>query len=133
MTMKEAVISVFENYANFSGRARRSEYWYFVLFDIVAPVAVLTALSLFGGSERLLGLVSSAYYLGTFIPRLALIWRRLHDINKSGPCFFWILFPVAGIIMFLIWMCREGTYGPNRYGPDPRESAFRAGKNPWEY
>ena len=71
----------------------------------------------------------SIYQLVVFLPGLAVMVRRLHDVGKSGWCYFWILLPIAGWIMILIWLCREGERRTNRFGPDPKapESA------PWEY
>ena len=84
MGFKEAIIKVFNNYANFSGRARRSEYWYFFLFTGLVT-GVLGAL---GGNpengRNIFTVLSSLFSLAVFIPNLAVIWRRLHDIGKSG-------------------------------------------------
>lgn len=133
MNMMQAVNSVFSNYANFSGRARRSEYWFFVLFNLIAPVAMGAVLAFFGRSEQTIARMAEVYSLVAFVPGLAVVWRRLHDIGKSGACCFWILFPIAGPIIFLVWMCREGTRGPNRFGPDPKGPyAGQPGREPWE-
>ena len=120
MTFKEAVTHVFQNYANFSGRARRSEYWYFTLFNMIV-VAALSALAAASGKGLAIifrGL-TSLVSLGMFIPGLAVCWRRLHDIGKSG---WWWLFgfvPVAGPVLLLVWTCTAGDAGPNEYGEVP--------------
>ena len=127
MTFKEAVTHVFENYANFSGRARRSEYWYFTLFSILVTTA-LSVLAAIGGDRLatvfrgLSGLVS----LAMFIPGLAVCWRRLHDIGKSGACWFLILIPLVGAIILLVWYCRDSEPGDNIYGPNPK-AVMRSG------
>ena len=64
--------------------------------------------------------LSSLYSLAVFVPGLAVAWRRLHDIGKSGANYFWIFLPVAGAIMLLVWYAREGDHGDNAYGPDPK-------------
>ena len=123
MGMKEAVISAFNNYVNFDGRARRSEYWYFVLFNMLvnAVFAVLISFCREGslGIRMFTGL-SGLYSLAVFLPGLALCWRRLHDIGKSGAYYFIAFIPLVGPILVLVWLCREGDAGDNAYGPDPK-------------
>lgn len=124
MTMKEAVTSVFNNYANFDGRARRSEYWYFMTFYVLIKFAfTLLLLIIDQGSalDRIVVGLNALFSLSMFIPRLAVIWRRLHDIGKSGANWCWAFVPLVGAIVLLVWFCREGDEGENRYGPDPRE------------
>lgn len=113
---------VFNNYANFNGRARRSEYWYFTLFStLLYMVAVGLSMAL-GGEENpfisfaIVGVVAVAL----FLPSLAVMIRRLHDTNRSG---WWILInfiPYLGGIVLLVFMCLDGTAGPNKYGEDPK-------------
>ncbi len=117
---------VFENYANFSGRARRSEYWYFVLGNIVfiAPLyllAVVAAVSDYPFVAGMLMLVTGLVALGIFLPGLAVAVRRLHDINKSGWYYLVSFIPFIGSIILLVWFCTEGTRGSNQYGPDPKQ------------
>jgi uncharacterized membrane protein YhaH (DUF805 family) len=118
MGFTEAITSGFRNYVNFSGRAVRSEFWYWVLFAILASiVAGLIDLALFGveGSSPINSLVG----LALFLPGLAVSVRRLHDLDRSG---WWILLgliPLVGIIILIIWYCQRGTVGVNRFGPDP--------------
>jgi uncharacterized membrane protein YhaH (DUF805 family) len=130
--MIQAVNSVFANYADFSGRARRSEYWYFVLFNMLAPMAISVVLAFLNCNDHAYELLVGIYSLVTFIPGLAVLVRRLHDVGRSGGCAFWILFPIAGPIMLLIWLCRDGERRTNRFGPDPKAPADR-GAAPWEY
>jgi uncharacterized membrane protein YhaH (DUF805 family) len=116
---------VFKNYANFQGRARRSEYWYYALFNVILilPLYVIamiglvsetTALSILGG----LGYI--VILLGTFIPSLAAVVRRLHDVGRSGWYYFIALIPIAGPIILLVWLFTEGNSGANEYGDDPK-------------
>lgn len=124
MGMREALRSVFNNYFNFDGRARRSEYWFFVLFNVLVDLAFVALLSIprqGGAAYRFLSGLASLYSLAVFIPGLALCWRRLHDIGKSGANYFWVFLPVVGPILLLVWYCREGDAGENAFGPDPKE------------
>ncbi|MBP4138017.1 DUF805 domain-containing protein [Flavobacterium geliluteum] len=118
---------VFENYANFKGRARRSEYWYFVLANALISVALII---LGGAIGRLFGdgitgvIVGYAFFLlytlATLIPSLGVVARRLHDVNKSGWFYFVSFIPLVGPIWILILFCTEGDAGSNQYGPDPK-------------
>ncbi len=122
MGMMDYVKKCFQNYANFNGRARRAEYWYFCLFNILISGA-LSLLSTVAGkgaiSSALTGL-ASLYSLATLVPGLAVAWRRLHDIGKSGGYWFFILIPIAGPIILLVWLATAGNAGDNAYGPDPK-------------
>ena len=117
MTFKQAVLSGFRNYADFSARAPRSEYWYWMLFlCIVSVVAGAVDGLLFGSSER--GPANTLTFLGLTIPGLAVGARRLHDIGRTG---WWQLLTLTlvGVILLVIWSLMRGTDGPNRFGPDP--------------
>lgn len=118
MGFMDAVKSVFGNYAAFSGRARRSEYWYFVLFNFL----VSFALGFIGGllGDNVSTVLSSIWSLVVLIPSLAVAWRRLHDIGKSGAYFLLILIPLIGAILLIVWFCQPGQPGDNQYGPDPK-------------
>ena len=70
------------------------------------------------GESAGVGLLTSIAQLAVFIPSLALIWRRLHDVEKSGAWFF-IIFTCVGVVPLIIWYVTKGTAGPNRFGPDP--------------
>ena len=113
MSFFEAVGVCFRKYAEFSGRARRREYWYFVLFNIIVS-GVLNILLGEGNA------ISAAYSLITLIPGIAVCWRRLHDIGKSGAWFFFGFVPLVGWIFMLIWLCRDSSSDFNNYGPNPK-------------
>ena len=124
MSFKDAIVSVFQNYVNFSGRARRSEYWYFVLFNFIVGF-VLGFLGRLVGGDSLFNpfqILSGLYSLAVLIPTLALCWRRLHDIGRSGGWYFIALVPLVGAILLLIWFCTDSQSGTNQYGPNPKES-----------
>ena len=114
---------VFENYANFNGRARRSEYWYYTLATILISV-ILRILEYvcgltFGIGE--LGILRGVYSLAVFIPGLAVMIRRLHDVGKSGWFLFILIIPLVGVIWLFIVLCTEGDDGTNEYGSDPKD------------
>ena len=134
MGFVEAIQHVFRNYANFSGRARRSEYWWFTLFNSLVSGA-LARLSQGGNGPALFTALASLWSLALFLPGLALCWRRLHDIGKSGANWFWVFLPLVGWILLLVWMIRDGTAGPNQYGPDPKNPDVvytSAERPPWQ-
>ncbi len=142
MGFKEAIESALKQKdATFSGRASRSEYWWFVLFVIL--VAIVLSLVMvagmdfntgeFGALGMLGGGLLGIFYLGVLIPSLAVAVRRLHDRNMSG---WWYLgfialsfSPVVGFvasIAMLVIFCLKGTDGDNRFGPDPLRPGARA-------
>lgn len=123
MSITEAISSVFHNYANFSGRARRAEYWYWTLFVAVVGAILSSCAGFMNGGDggaNIFTILSSIFSLATFIPSLAVSWRRLHDIGRSGGWFFIGLIPVIGWIPLLIWYCKDGEPGENQYGPSPK-------------
>lgn len=113
---------VFENYANFSGRARRSEYWYYTLANTILAILAMILDNVAGLAFGNIGYgpLYSVIALGTIIPGLAVLVRRLHDVGKSGWFFFIILIPIIGSIWLLVLLCTEGESGTNQYGPDPK-------------
>lgn len=112
----EWYLKVLQNYVGFSGRARRKEYWMFVLFNFIAGIILGIIEAIIG----LPGILSGLYSLAILIPSLALVFRRLHDTGKSG---WWILIslvPIAGSIILLVFMCLDSDAGTNKYGPNPK-------------
>jgi uncharacterized membrane protein YhaH (DUF805 family) len=116
-------LQVLKNYAGFSGRARRAEYWNFVWVNIVAFI-VLYAIGL---AVRPLLFLVIVYYLGMIIPSLAVVWRRLHDTGRSGGWFFISLVPFVGGVILLVFLCTDSQPGPNQFGPNPKEPTPPAG------
>ena len=106
-----------DNYANFEGRARRSEYWYFALANFLIGL-VLQVVDHFIGFK--IGILGGVYSLAVFIPSLAVAVRRLHDLGKSGWFMLLVLIPIIGWIWLFVLMVTEGNYGPNQYGADPK-------------
>ena len=112
-------LKVLKNYFGFSGRARRKEYWMFALVNFFVSIG-LTIVEIIGGIDPLL---TGVYALAIFIPSLAVTFRRLHDIGKSG---WWILIgliPIIGFIVLLIFACLDSEATSNKYGPNPKYSA----------
>jgi uncharacterized membrane protein YhaH (DUF805 family) len=113
----QSVVSAFSKYVTFSGRASRTEYWFFALFlfivGIVTALIDMTVLSDIEWSP-----LNTIFSLGTFLPSLAISVRRLHDIDRTG---WWVLIAltIIGIIVLLIFACTRGTIGSNRFGADP--------------
>ncbi len=118
-----------KKYASFSGRARRKEYWSFFLFNMLILIVLYAFLmyasvQLFtSGSETLYYIamaLMTIFSLGTLVPGLAVMVRRLHDIGKNGVYILMGLIPLVGGIILLIYACTEGTKGPNEFGPSPK-------------
>ncbi|RZJ51183.1 MAG: DUF805 domain-containing protein [Flavobacterium sp.] len=114
---------VFENYANFNGRARRKEYWMFCLASLIISV-ILGIIDYMCGTNIImngqLGIIRISYSLLVLIPGIALGVRRLHDVGKSGWLSLVIFIPLIGALWLLILACTEGEKGPNQYGADPK-------------
>lgn len=105
---------VLENYANFNGRARRAEYWWFVLANIIVSIVFQIIDSIIG-----LPIFGGLYGLAVLIPAIAVTIRRLHDVDKSG--WFILLAFIPLVNFYLIYLLAiEGTRGQNQYGPDPK-------------
>ena len=112
-----------KKYADFTGRARRKEYWMFALLVIVASVVIgmIEGILGLGGTLAMYGPLSLLFMLAILIPSISVGVRRLHDTNRSG---WWILIgliPIVGSIVLIVFFVLEGTRGPNQYGPDPLE------------
>lgn len=113
---------VFENYANFNGRARRSEYWWFILANLILAVVAMVIDNVAGINFDPIpyGPIYILYALAVFLPGLAVSVRRLHDVGKSGWFYFIVLIPLVGAIWLLVLFFTEGNRGENQYGPDPK-------------
>jgi uncharacterized membrane protein YhaH (DUF805 family) len=126
MTFVEAVKSGYQNYVTFTGRATRSELWFWVLFQIIANIVIGL---IFGGGHMVMepgtmnmhyegGLVANLWALANFLPGLAVGIRRLHDLDKSGWWTLIALIPLVGWIILIVWYCTKGTPGTNAFGPE---------------
>ena len=117
-------LHVLKNYTTFSGRARRKEYWFFVLFHVLVIMVLdildtLLGLRVVETPEASVGVLSSLYLLGTLLPSIAVAMRRLHDTERSGWWLLLSLIPLVGPLVLLIFYVLRGTPGDNKYGPDP--------------
>jgi len=115
-------LKVLKQYVDFSGRARRTEYWMFVLMNLLFSITLGLIDYLMGTMVMGSGILGGLYSLAVLIPSLAVIARRLHDIGKSGKWFL-IIFTVVGAIWLLILLLRKGQAGDNQYGSDPKAEA----------
>jgi len=113
-------LDAFRKFADFSGRATRSQYWFFVLFNFIISLVLGFIDSIFGLYSDGMGFLSAIYGLVVLIPALALSVRRLHDTNRSGWWLLVLFIPIVGIFVFLYFMIQDSTPGANRYGPNPK-------------
>ena len=120
-------LQALKKYAVFSGRSRRMEYWYFVLFNIIVSIVLGVIDGLLGtsGSYAGAGLLSGIYGLAVLIPSLAVTVRRLHDTDRTGWWILIALMPLIGVIVLLVFALLEGTPGDNQYGPNPKGATAR--------
>jgi uncharacterized membrane protein YhaH (DUF805 family) len=122
MNMLEAIKAVLRKYAVFNGRSRRAEYWWFYLATLIVylPMVIVDSAAESGaGDPGIFAIILPLLALALLLPSLAVQVRRLHDINKSGWNCLWNLLPIVGPILLIVWFCRRGTVGDNRFGPDP--------------
>jgi uncharacterized membrane protein YhaH (DUF805 family) len=118
-------LKVLKQYADFRGRARRREFWWFALIHLLLIcLLVIVELTLgLGDPVRRLGLLSGLYVVGAAVPGLAVTVRRLHDWGRTG---WWVLIaviPVLGVIALLVLMLIDSQPGDNEYGPNPKLAA----------
>lgn len=113
-----------DNYANFTGRARRQEYWMFNLFHTIAMIILVAVDMLIFETIALSGL----YILATLVPSFAVTIRRFHDQDKSGWFLLLGFIPGVGGLIVLVFMCLEGTRASNRFGADPKTMSLNLNK-----
>ena len=140
MGFREAVTACIQDYYTFSGRARRSEYWWFVLFVVVATFLLAGVDAVIFGEDMLLGL-NGLFGLLTFLPQISVSWRRMHDTGRPGwfnllpavpivsllmigsgdpvPELVLLYGSVALAIVVLVWLALPSQSGENRFGPEP--------------
>jgi uncharacterized membrane protein YhaH (DUF805 family) len=107
----------FQRFSDFTGRSRRSEYWYFVLFNMLVAIGLFVVDSLIWGYPILYFL----YAIAVIVPSIAVAVRRMHDIGKSG---WWLLItfvPFVGGIILLVFLATDSQPGPNQWGNNPKE------------
>ena len=117
-------LKALSQYADFSGRARRKEYWMFVLFNMIFAIVAMILDNVLGiaiegvGYGPLYGL----YAIAMFIPGIAVLIRRLHDVGKSGWMLFILFIPLVGVIWLLILLCSDSQIEENKWGQNPKET-----------
>lgn len=116
----QSYLNMWKNYAVFSGRSRRRDYWMATLFNVIISM-VLYALAA-ATKVSALGILQSIYSLAILVPSLALIARRYHDIGKPGWHYAKIIIPVVGWILVLIDFTKDSQPGENMYGLNPKEN-----------
>ena len=130
MSFTEAVRTVLSKYATFTGRAPRSEYWWFALFvfllsipvSIVDQTLVAPAIGYESFAESTPQILSGLMSLALLLPGIGVAVRRMHDLEKSGWWILIVLIPILGVLIMIYWFVQRGTAGPNAYGPDPLAS-----------
>ncbi len=117
-------IKVLKQYADFSGRARRKEYWMFALFNMIFTIGAIFTDNILGLAMEEIGYgpIYGLYTVVMIIPSLAVAVRRLHDTGKSGWMILIAFIPLIGAIWLFVLMVTEGDSGANEYGPNPKEA-----------
>ena len=115
-------IEVLKKYAVFNGRARRKEYWYFVLFSMLISIvlAIMDGATGSFSAEAGMGLLGGIYALAVLIPSIAVGVRRLHDTNRSGWWLLIALIPIIGAIVLIVFLASDSKPEENQYGPNPK-------------
>ena len=114
----EFFIRAYKNYANFSDRDTRQQYWMFYLFYMIFALVLGFVDGLIGTG----GLLGGVFVFVSIIPTITMATRRLHDIGKSGWWQLIILIPIIGAIILLVFLIKQGNFGDNKFGVDPRNS-----------
>ncbi len=120
--MMNGYLEALKKYATFSGRAQRSEYWYFVLFNVIISLVA-------GAIDAMIGeanIISTIYMLAVLIPSLAVTVRRLHDTDRSGWWTLISLVPLVGFIVLIVFCAQDSDAGTNRFGPNPKAAGLAA-------
>ncbi|HET7193627.1 MAG TPA: DUF805 domain-containing protein [Nocardioides sp.] len=124
MEFAEAIQSCFKQYIGFTGRARRSEYWWFALFGVIVSIVADLIDTLLGtmSEDTNVGVVGGIAGLALLLPGIAVAIRRLHDTSRSG---WWILIglvPIVGWIVLIVFYVQD-SHPDNKYGPSPKAAA----------
>jgi len=115
-TFGSSIAICFQKYVDFSGRAPRAEYWWFTLFNIIVQVGFAVVVG--ATQSSILSIISALVSLALLLPSLGVLVRRLHDTDRSGWWCLLPLIPLVGAIIVLVWLCTQGTRGPNRFGQE---------------
>lgn len=117
MTFIESIKAVLTNYAGFTRRASRSEFWWFYLFTVLVSLVFSTLSG--GNTGSFFGIIGTLVSLAILVPSLAVSVRRLHDIGRSGWYLLFAFIPLVGIIILIVWWARKGDDIGNAFGDAP--------------
>ncbi|MDE8650875.1 DUF805 domain-containing protein [Novosphingobium album (ex Liu et al. 2023)] len=123
--MIEWMLLPLKRYADFNGRSRRKEYWFFLLGAFIAAILLGIVEGILGLNGMVFGVYGPLTLLlivAIIVPSIAVQVRRFHDQDKSGWFVLLSFIPFVGGLIVLVFMCLEGTRGPNRFGPDPKDA-----------
>jgi uncharacterized membrane protein YhaH (DUF805 family) len=120
MSFQDAVRVCLRKYADFSGRARRSEYWWFVVFTAVVTTVAGVVDAVAGTRLGSTGIVQAVATLALLLPGLAVGARRLHDVGQSGWSLLLIIIPVLGALILIYAFFSRDSHADNKYGPSPK-------------
>ena len=117
-------LDVLKKYAVFNGRARRKEYWFFSLFNLIIIIVLGVIDGMIGSysASAGMGLLGGIYMLAVLVPAIAVGIRRLHDTNRSGWWLLIVFVPLIGAIVLLVFMVLDSSPGENQYGANPKEA-----------
>jgi uncharacterized membrane protein YhaH (DUF805 family) len=118
LSFGQAITAFWSNYANFKGRARRSEYWFATLFLVITNISAL----ILDAAAETDPVIQSLWSLAVFLPSLAVLVRRLHDTNRSGWWVLIALVPLVGLIVLIVFTVQDSQVIDNRYGLNPKAS-----------
>ncbi len=126
MGFAEAVRACFSKYVTFSGRASRSEFWWFAVFVFATSIVLSIVDSILFGetvvtetgfsAQTNTAILTGIFFLAVFLPYLSVAVRRLHDTDRSGWWYWIALVPIVGTILLIVWFATKGTDGGNRFG-----------------
>jgi uncharacterized membrane protein YhaH (DUF805 family) len=122
MSFADAIRTCLSKYTDFSGRARRSEYWFFVLFNILVSIVASIIDAIIGTRSGSFGLIEGIAALALLLPGLAVGARRLHDTGRSGWWLLIGLIPIIGAIILIVFFVQD-SHPDNSYGPSPKPGA----------
>jgi uncharacterized membrane protein YhaH (DUF805 family) len=118
-------LEVLQKYALFNGRARRKEFWLFILFSVLISIVLASIDSATGLTKSGFSPLHSLYVLAVLVPSVAVSVRRLHDTGHSGWWLLISLVPLVGAVVLLIFMVQDSEPGRNQYGPNPKQAVAR--------
>ncbi|MEO0768047.1 MAG: DUF805 domain-containing protein [Cyanobacteria bacterium J06649_4] len=119
-------IKCINKYADFDGRASRSEYWYYTLFNYIFLIAAMIVGGILSNVSGIFAALGLLYALGTLIPSVAVTTRRLHDTGRSGWLQLITIIPFVGLIgaiVLIIFLAQDSSFDRNQYGPNPKRPA----------